>query len=249
MSDSEKDISDKEESDIEESSEKDEDEEESEKENSEEETNEKEEEEESEKETSDKEEESDIEKGESEDDGEISDIVDGDESDEETKKKKKTVSIKEIRIPKKYKSYKKVITRETQTIPYKESRELCKQENKNEVKLYNNCVRKIKEEKLQNNHIHDLYANYYYNTRNLNVYDLLDSYYTSVYKDQIELKNTQIRNYETPIKVEEGTEPCPKCKSKKNFYILKQTRSADEPMTRFYKCLESQCGKEWARNS
>lgn len=36
---------------------------------------------------------------------------------------------------------------------------------------------------------------------------------------------------------------CPKCKARKSTFYELQTRSADEPMTRFIQCLN--CGKNW----
>ena len=36
---------------------------------------------------------------------------------------------------------------------------------------------------------------------------------------------------------------CPKCPNKKAYYMQFQTRSADEPMTIFYKCTE--CHEQW----
>ncbi len=45
---------------------------------------------------------------------------------------------------------------------------------------------------------------------------------------------------ETKPKTEET---CPKCGNKEAYYWQYQTRSADEPATRFYKCTE--CGYTW----
>ena len=36
---------------------------------------------------------------------------------------------------------------------------------------------------------------------------------------------------------------CPKCKNKKAYYWLKQTRAGDEPETKFYKCTK--CKYTW----
>lgn len=36
---------------------------------------------------------------------------------------------------------------------------------------------------------------------------------------------------------------CPKCSHTGAYYLLKQTRSADEPETKFYTCEE--CGHRW----
>ena len=39
---------------------------------------------------------------------------------------------------------------------------------------------------------------------------------------------------------------CPSCDHDQAYFIQFQTRSADEPMTTFYKCCE--CGKQWKDN-
>jgi len=38
---------------------------------------------------------------------------------------------------------------------------------------------------------------------------------------------------------------CPKCGHKKAYFQQIQTRSADEPMTQFYKCSNMSCGAQW----
>ena len=38
-------------------------------------------------------------------------------------------------------------------------------------------------------------------------------------------------------------ETCPKCSHAKAYFMQMQTRSADEPMTTFYKCCA--CGHRW----
>ncbi len=51
------------------------------------------------------------------------------------------------------------------------------------------------------------------------------------------------------IKEEKSVEPldsdavCPKCRHMGAYYLLKQTRSADEPETKFYTC--ESCGHRW----
>lgn len=40
-------------------------------------------------------------------------------------------------------------------------------------------------------------------------------------------------------------EPCPKCEHPRAYFMQIQTRSADEPMTTFYKCCNAQCGHRW----
>ena len=38
---------------------------------------------------------------------------------------------------------------------------------------------------------------------------------------------------------------CPQCENKRAYFMQIQTRSADEPMTTFYKCTEQECGHRW----
>eukprot|EP01135_Chromosphaera_perkinsii_P001771 Nk52_evm40s210 gene=Nk52_evmTU40s210 len=38
---------------------------------------------------------------------------------------------------------------------------------------------------------------------------------------------------------------CPKCEHPKAYFMMMQTRSADEPMTVFYKCCNPDCGNQW----
>lgn len=38
---------------------------------------------------------------------------------------------------------------------------------------------------------------------------------------------------------------CPKCGHTEAFYMQIQTRSADEPMTIYYKCCNFSCGFRW----
>lgn len=40
-------------------------------------------------------------------------------------------------------------------------------------------------------------------------------------------------------------ETCPKCGHLRAYFMQIQTRSADEPMTTFYKCCNAQCGHRW----
>jgi DNA-directed RNA polymerase subunit M/transcription elongation factor TFIIS len=47
-----------------------------------------------------------------------------------------------------------------------------------------------------------------------------------------------------PFEVVDGVTECPKCKSRKTWSVQKQTRSSDEPMTTFSKCV--QCDYQWA---
>lgn len=46
-----------------------------------------------------------------------------------------------------------------------------------------------------------------------------------------------------PFEVVEGVLECHKCGSKKTMSVQIQTRSSDEPMTTFSKCVD--CGTEW----
>lgn len=46
-----------------------------------------------------------------------------------------------------------------------------------------------------------------------------------------------------PFEVAEGVSECKKCGSKKTWSVQKQTRSSDEPMTTFTRCVS--CGHQW----
>ncbi|PVU84794.1 hypothetical protein BB559_006316 [Furculomyces boomerangus] len=41
---------------------------------------------------------------------------------------------------------------------------------------------------------------------------------------------------------------CPKCEHDRAYFMQIQIRSADEPMTTFYKCCSIQCGHQWREN-
>jgi DNA-directed RNA polymerase III subunit RPC11 len=38
---------------------------------------------------------------------------------------------------------------------------------------------------------------------------------------------------------------CAKCKGTEAYFLQIQIRSADEPMTVFYKCINTSCGHQW----
>lgn len=56
-------------------------------------------------------------------------------------------------------------------------------------------------------------------------------------------KNRDTINKSIGINDDKGMFQCNKCKSKRIAVSEKQTRSADEPMTQFFECLD--CGKRW----
>ncbi|XP_046984592.1 DNA-directed RNA polymerase III subunit RPC10 isoform X2 [Schistocerca americana] len=45
--------------------------------------------------------------------------------------------------------------------------------------------------------------------------------------------------------VDSTEERCPKCSNPRAYFMQIQTRSADEPMTTFYKCCNPVCGHRW----
>ncbi|MFB6082509.1 MAG: transcription factor S [Halanaeroarchaeum sp.] len=64
--------------------------------------------------------------------------------------------------------------------------------------------------------------------------------------------STEAQDERDVIETEEGAdfegkptaeEPCPECENDVAWYTIKQTGSADEPPTRFFKCTE--CGARW----
>lgn len=38
---------------------------------------------------------------------------------------------------------------------------------------------------------------------------------------------------------------CPQCSHKRAYFMQMQTRSADEPMTTFYRCCNEKCAHNW----
>ena len=55
--------------------------------------------------------------------------------------------------------------------------------------------------------------------------------------EDIKVFENQVSGYPTTER------ECPKCGNKKAYYQVIQTRSSDEPPTRFYRCTK--CGKKW----
>jgi hypothetical protein len=47
-----------------------------------------------------------------------------------------------------------------------------------------------------------------------------------------------------PFDIAEGVTQCLKCGSKKTWSVQRQTRSSDEPMTTFSRCVD--CGHQWS---
>ncbi|KAK5642773.1 hypothetical protein RI129_008940 [Pyrocoelia pectoralis] len=45
--------------------------------------------------------------------------------------------------------------------------------------------------------------------------------------------------------VDSTEETCPKCSHPRAYFMQLQTRSADEPMTTFYRCCNHQCSHNW----
>ena len=45
--------------------------------------------------------------------------------------------------------------------------------------------------------------------------------------------------------VDSTAETCPECRHGRAYFMQIQTRSADEPMTTFYKCCNPSCGHRW----
>ncbi|PVU85391.1 hypothetical protein BB560_007037 [Smittium megazygosporum] len=41
---------------------------------------------------------------------------------------------------------------------------------------------------------------------------------------------------------------CPKCEHERAYFMQIQIRSADEPMTTFYKCCQQECSHQWREN-
>eukprot|EP00455_Lapot_gusevi_P021779 TRINITY_DN2276_c0_g2_i1.p1 TRINITY_DN2276_c0_g2~~TRINITY_DN2276_c0_g2_i1.p1 ORF type:complete len:110 (-),score=6.78 TRINITY_DN2276_c0_g2_i1:316-645(-) len=48
--------------------------------------------------------------------------------------------------------------------------------------------------------------------------------------------------------VDQTEATCPKCNNDRAYFMQIQIRSADEPMTSFYKCTKPECGFRWKEN-
>ncbi len=68
---------------------------------------------------------------------------------------------------------------------------------------------------------------------------------TPVIKEKIQQKEIEITKHEVPfpkVKIK-----CPNCGNKEAYFWTQQTRSADEPETKFYECTK--CGHRWREYS
>lgn len=66
---------------------------------------------------------------------------------------------------------------------------------------------------------------------------------SSCFKEVAETIEEYDQYLKNPFEVAEGVSECKKCGSKKTWSIQKQTRSSDEPMTTFTRCVK--CGHQW----
>ncbi|CAG8505971.1 3563_t:CDS:2 [Acaulospora morrowiae] len=70
-----------------------------------------------------------------------------------------------------------------------------------------------------------------------------------IYKNRTILKRKEVDDVlggEEAWKNVDSTEArCPKCEHPRAYYMQIQTRSADEPMSIFYKCCNHDCGHQW----
>lgn len=69
--------------------------------------------------------------------------------------------------------------------------------------------------------------------------ELFPDIWKSRYEEQEQIRLSKMARQ---IQFTESIYVCRKCKSNKNAYVQLQTRSADEPMTTFVKCI---CGNSW----
>jgi len=68
------------------------------------------------------------------------------------------------------------------------------------------------------------------------------------WRDIVEMEDKKLESMGDSDKqgvILEGVFTCKKCKSRKIRWYQKQTRSADEPMTNFYECVDVKCGAHW----
>lgn len=178
-------------------------------------------------------------------------------------------------VAKKYKNQYIPILRKSNNIDILEIRNILKKNigHDKEKIIWNNTVRKViifvKEKDRGNIDIIDkilyskyqlklseMYFNIYYNTFNdnkINVWneceekELLsdnNEWFSSKWKIERENKITEDLT-QIPPKIQKGQFTCPKCKFRECLYYQKQKRSADEPMTSFFNCLNDKCGHKW----
>lgn len=78
--------------------------------------------------------------------------------------------------------------------------------------------------------------------RKCNFKKSIDDYTASTIQKATEEKETLIieHDLETLPKTRIG---CPKCEHNEAYWVLRQTRAADEPETRIYRCVE--CSHTW----
>lgn len=63
--------------------------------------------------------------------------------------------------------------------------------------------------------------------------------------DDISQKMEEFDDYlVNPFEIVQGVSQCEKCGSKRTWNVQKQTRSSDEPMTTFSRCVD--CGNSWS---
>jgi DNA-directed RNA polymerase subunit M len=52
-----------------------------------------------------------------------------------------------------------------------------------------------------------------------------------------------------PDRLPETDKTCPKCQNKRAYWWIIQTRSSDEPPTRFFRCTKDKCKHTWREYS
>ncbi|MEM3402021.1 MAG: transcription factor S [Candidatus Hadarchaeales archaeon] len=67
--------------------------------------------------------------------------------------------------------------------------------------------------------------------------------YRAIEKSVAAEKEIPVIEEEAPATLPITKVTCPKCGNNRAYWWIKQTRAADEPSTRFYKCTK--CGKVW----
>ncbi|XP_032460864.1 DNA-directed RNA polymerase III subunit RPC10 isoform X2 [Phocoena sinus] len=81
---------------------------------------------------------------------------------------------------------------------------------------------------------------------NLNNWNVLDVHYVTNRKyPKLKEVDDVLGGAAAWENVDSTAEPCPKCEHPRAYFMQLQTRSADEPMTTFYKCCNAQCGHRW----
>lgn len=101
-------------------------------------------------------------------------------------------------------------------------------------------------------HWDDIADDYFLETTDLTTMSLAETptygeidWSSSAFQPQREVIYHRHEKMFNDLDIKEGEFTCPKCRHKRASYFQLQTRSSDEPMTTFLKCLNRKCRNRW----